>query len=68
MKTNIFKCDYYGNKTNDGDWWKWTETCDRCGTVIQDESVLHSNKPNTNEADFCTICLRYFMENKKPVA
>lgn len=54
MKTNI---------NSNGMWWSYTETCDKCGKLIFGCEVLHSEKPDINEADFCVECLRHFLDN-----
>ncbi len=64
MKTNIVRCDYLGNKKNNGKWWKYKGTCDRCGSVIEDFDMLHSQEPDQSEADFCLRCLRYLMDSE----
>lgn len=50
----------------EGMWWKWTESCDRCGGVIREYNVRSTNKPNKEEADFCVNCLKYFLDNNIP--
>ena len=50
----------------EGMWWKWIETCDRCGSMIREYNVRSTNKPNTEEADFCVNCLKYFLDNNIP--
>lgn len=47
-------------------WWKWIESCDRCGSIIREYNVRSTNKPNTEEADFCVNCLKYFLDNNIP--
>lgn len=47
-------------------WWKWTESCDRCGGVIRDYNMRSTDKPNKEEADFCVNCLKYFLDNNIP--
>lgn len=47
----------------EGMWWKWIESCDRCGEVIRDYSMRSTDKPNTEEADFCINCLKHFLDN-----
>ena len=51
-----------------GMWWDWIETCDRCGELIYDHSFQHSCEPDVEEADFCVKCLRYFLDNDIPYA
>lgn len=57
MKTDI--------KQN-GMWWSWIESCDKCGELIHNHSVQSSCEPNTKEADFCVECLRYLLDNNIP--
>lgn len=47
-------------------WWKWIETCDRCGCIIRDYNMRSTDKPNTEEVDFCINCLKYFLDNNIP--
>ena len=47
----------------EGMWWRWTESCDKCGRVLRDYNVHSTNKPNTDEADFCINCFKYFLDN-----
>ena len=47
-------------------WWSWIEICDRCGAKIRNHNVCSSIEPDTDEADFCVICLRHLMGNNIP--
>lgn len=50
----------------EGMWWRWIETCDRCGSVTRNHNTRSTNKPNTEEVDFCVNCLKYFLDNNIP--
>lgn len=50
----------------EGMWWRWIETCDRCGSVIRNHNTQSTNEPNTEEADFCVNCFKYFLDNNIP--
>ena len=54
------------NIQRDGKWYRWDETCNRCGTVICDHNLLHSQKPDTDEVDFCSTCMRHLIDNNIP--
>lgn len=56
------------NIKQDGMWCSWTKFCDRCGKPIHCRWVKSSEKPNTEEKDFCVNCLRYLLDNKTPYA
>ena len=62
MKINIHKVNYDGSSNINGHWIVWKEKCDRCGKLIQDETVLHSYLEES-EVDFCSECIRYLMDN-----
>lgn len=49
-----------------GIWWSHIETCDRCGKTIFDHRWKQTKEPDTQEADFCIDCLRYFLDNNIP--
>ena len=49
-----------------GMWWSWVETCDRCGATICGHETKTTQNPNLEEVDFCGPCLRYLMDNKIP--
>ena len=66
MKTNIRRVDYGGNSNVFGKWWTWDETCDRCGVNTRDSFFMTSVKPDESEADFCSDCIRYLMDNNIP--
>ena len=50
----------------DGMWWSWIETCDKCGKLIHTNSVQYSYNPNIEEADFCVNCMLYLIDNNIP--
>ena len=50
----------------DGMWWSWIETCDKCGKLIHNNSVRYSCEPNIEEVDFCVDCMRYLIDNNIP--
>ena len=49
---------------HEGMWWSFIETCDRCGSLVQDYNVKQTNEPDVQELDFCYYCLKYFLDNK----
>ena len=49
-----------------GMWWSWIETCDRCGKLIYNHSVQNSKEPDMEQADFCVECIRYLLDNDIP--
>ena len=51
-----------------GMWWSWIETCDRCGKLIYNHSVQNSKEPDMEDADFCAECIRYLLDNNIPYA
>lgn len=62
MKTNILVAnEYTSGKESRFTWYKWEETCDKCGKTIQDHSTICAQEPNTHECDFCADCMREFM-------
>lgn len=63
MKDNMHTVDYDGTPDENGRWWVWKETCDRCGKIIIDEPTQHSCPGDESESDFCDECLRYLMDN-----
>jgi len=66
MKKNLHRVNYDGTPNENGHWWVWKETCDRCGKLIFDESTQHSCPEDESKLDFCTECLRYLMDNDIP--
>ncbi len=64
MKTKIQKCNFKGKESTNGRWWKWIETCDKCGAIVQDYRTLSSEEPDPSEVDYCYDCLRYLIKNK----
>ena len=63
MKSNIIRCDFSGDESLNGTWWRWHETCDKCGRSTGTGHYIHSSEPGTEEADFCLECLKYFLRN-----
>ena len=47
-------------------WWSWSQKCDRCGADCHHDGVLTSQKPDTEEADFCLKCYRELMDQGIP--
>lgn len=67
MITNLHRVNYDGTPHKKGDWWVWKETCDKCGKLILDETVLHSYNPDDlYDTTFCSDCIRYLMDNDIP--
>ena len=62
MKTNIQQIDYHGNPDTNGKWWKWHETCDRCGADCNKDDYQTMTAPNTSEKDYCFKCLRELLK------
>ncbi len=58
MKTNLEKVDLHGAVIGDGEWWRYTETCDLCHRKYDIFSLIHSKKPDLREIDLCEACLR----------
>lgn len=50
----------------DGMWWSWIETCNKCGKLIHNHSIQYSSKPDIEEADFCAECIRSLIDNNIP--
>lgn len=46
--------------------YTYTEYCDRCGKKVFEGTVTTNVEPNLEEADFCTACYRYLIDNKIP--
>lgn len=63
MKVNLHKVNYDGSENQNGHWYVWKEICDRCGKVIFDESVQHSERGKNDELDFCCECYRFLLDN-----
>lgn len=51
------------SKPSNMDWWDWTEICDNCGEIIEDNNYLHSVPPEEHEVQFCVKCMREFLDN-----
>lgn len=67
MILNLHRVNYDGTTNPNGHWWVWKETCDKCGKIIFDESVQHSdNKDAFVEANFCSDCIRELMSKNIP--
>ena len=66
MKYDIKNVDYDGRPVENGAWWVWNERCDRCGCQIRTHSVMSSEEPNIEEADFCTDCIGDFIDGGIP--
>lgn len=49
-----------------GMWWSWIEKCDKCGKVICTHKTRTTRKPDMEQADFCSECIRYLMDNNIP--
>lgn len=57
MKYNIKRINYDGKESPYGDWWQYNEKCDKCGAKIRECSIMTSERPNTEESDFCVKCV-----------
>lgn len=66
MKTKIQNIDYHGNLKKNGKWWRWIETCYRCGKTIYDYDHMSMDAPSTEKADFCSDCIQYLMQHDIP--
>lgn len=63
MIENLHRVNYDGTINPNGHWWVWKETCDKCGKIIFDESVQHSDSGDAFvEANFCSSCIRELMD------
>lgn len=58
MKLNIVESKSKGRLK----WYTWGEKCDRCGVEYL-KGVHSTERPNTEECDFCVECYRYFFDN-----
>lgn len=57
MKTNIKRINYHGRKDKEGNWWSWTEICDRCKKeIFNNNDRITMSQPNLDEPDFCVDC------------
>lgn len=65
MKSNIEQITYEGKPSSTGQWWRWHETCDRCGADCEKDSWQTMTPPDTEEKDYCINCLRELLKNKR---
>lgn len=59
MKFDIQKVNINGFVSSDRKWYKWKEKCDNCGEINERKGIMISNIPNTEEKDYCIICLSH---------
>lgn len=65
MKSNIKKWPF--NTTTSSSvsfWYSWTEYCDRCGKLINDNDLHTSKESDITEKDYCIDCLRELIKEK----
>lgn len=65
MKYNIRRVTLQDKPDPNGKWWKWNETCDRCGAICRDDHITTSSAPDTNEKDYCIDCLRQLLAERR---
>lgn len=65
MKSNIQRINYDGTLNPNGKWYKWHETCDRCGADCEKDDFMTLQAPNTTEKDYCLKCLRELLELRR---
>ena len=64
MKINIQRINSNGIPDREGNWWCWTEICDRCTKqIFNNFDKMTMDQPETDELDFCTDCYRWFLKN-----
>ena len=63
MIQNLHRVNIDGTSNPNGDWYVYTETCDRCGIIVIDESIQHSRAPNENHLGFCNKCYKHLLDN-----
>lgn len=65
MKINVRQIDYDGNLCSTGQWWKWTEICDRCNKECETSNLMTMTKPNITEKDYCLTCLKILLKERR---
>lgn len=46
-----------------GTWWSWEETCDKCNKLIHNDKFESTEKPDAEELDLCSNCIRELMDS-----